>query len=212
MSYLHGSKVWIGVVLVGLVVLAGCAGSGESGDKKPDSSAAEKPAQGQPDNSAISGDPLQVVDAYLEGARNGDDKQVNSLLTPIARAEMAKRNFHVAPPASDTTRFELGEVSRPSDQVAYVPCRLIDQKGDNAKPKVSNLVWALRMTKEGWRIGGMAIKVTKDDNPILLDFEKPDEIVKMRETVKRKAAQQNAGPSAGQPVRTALPPNQSISR
>ncbi len=226
MRILHGCIAWVGFVVVGLVLMTGCGDqSGTTGDSEKSSTPeAQKSADSKQAAAMPSNDPVEVVRAYLAGAQNGDDSTVNMLLTPIARAEMAKRNFRVAPPASDTTRFELGKVNFPNEKVAYVPCRLSDQKNATSSPSVSEIVWALRKTEEGWRIGGMAIQVVKDAAPLMLDFEKPEEIMKTRKAVKAQLSQKGqaspnrqgapASPARGSaaPIQTATPPSTAVAR
>ena len=64
----------------------------------------------------------------------------------------------MAPPGSDTARFEVGSVEYVvKDELAHVDSTWTDV-GDDGKPHTDEIIWALRLDAQGWRIAGMATK------------------------------------------------------
>ena len=72
-----------------------------------------------------------------------------------------------------------------------------------------NVIWAVRLDPEGWRVVGMATIVFDDMPPLLLNFEDPDDMIAKQEMLTaelQKRAQQAAAAEAG--PRTASGPTE----
>jgi hypothetical protein len=166
------------VVLLGCVLMlqAGCGGSGQRGEA--DTAAGAAPLTG----------PTATVHAFLEGARRGDDKAVAAMLTPTARAKMAEHKLPVAPGASDTARFELGEVQMPNDQIARVACRWIETDMETGKSSAQDATYLLRNEPEGWRVAGVARVVFPNESPLLLNYEDPEDMLRQVEMLRAEIA------------------------
>ena len=170
----------------------GCCGPSCDGDKKAapvkkDSDSKDATA----DKTAELSGPAAATYAFLDAARRGDDEKAKSMLTPMAREEIGRLKLNVAPPSSDTAKFDVGEVKNVSEEIAHVASRWTDFDGAN-KPQSHEMTWILRHVAEGWRIGGMATEVFEGEPPLLLNFEKPQEMLRqkqmLREEVARRAA------------------------
>lgn len=180
-SGLIGLAAWV----LGVATLVGCGGS-QTGDKDSPSSSP---------SSATSQDagPAATVKTFLEGARTGDDEKVNSMLTSLAKTELAKRGIPVAPAKSDTARFEVGEVKYPAEGVAHVSSRWIETAGPTTgQAAAQEPTWVLRKEPEGWRIGGMAVVVFEGEPPLLLNFEQPDDMIRQMEMLQAEIAKRTA--------------------
>jgi hypothetical protein len=141
--------------------------------------------------------PNEVVRTFLEAIRTGNDDLASQMLTEVARTETQKHELVVAPPGSDTARFEVGEVEYVvKDELAHVSSKWTDV-GEDGQPHSDDIVWALRLDPKGWRIAGMATTVFPNEPPLLLDFEKPEEMIqqqKMAEAEMQRRAQGGQGP------------------
>jgi hypothetical protein len=204
MRYHGGLTRLAGMLAAGILVLGGCGGGQNVGEKTPSTTAAatgESEGGGAAAGSAAArlGGPAATVYVFLEGARSGDDQKVTSMLTPLARQELAKMNLSVAPPCSDTAQFEVGEVRYPSEDVAHVASRWTEVDLKTSQPQPVDMTWVLRKEPEGWRVGGMAMSVFEGEAPLLLNFEKPDDMIRQRQMLKAeiaRRAQQTQSPAA----------------
>ena len=175
MLFLKQLLVFVAIVSLAAVNLSGCCGS--SCDKPGDENKAspgKKDAEGQkggPADAAKLTGPAAATYAFLDAARRGEDAKAKSMLTPVARKEITLLNLSVAPPSSDTAKFDVGEVKNVSEKIAHVASRWTDVNA-TGKAKSHEMTWILRRVDEGWRIGGMATIVFEDKPPLLLNFEK----------------------------------------
>jgi hypothetical protein len=123
--------------------------------------------------------PDHVIGEFLEAVRTGDDTKAAQLLTPLAQKKTSEMEMVVAPPGSDTARFNVLDVKFVKDG-AHVTSDWTDLDTDG-RPHTDRIVWMLRQGTEGWRIAGMATRVFEDQEPIVLNFEDPaDMLVKQQ--------------------------------
>lgn len=167
-------RCWsLAVGLLGLSTFLGCG----SADAPQTSAGAGKPAM-----TAAASDlqPAQVVTKFLEAVRKGDDAQASQMLTDLARKETEKHELVVAPPGSDTAKFAVGDTEYVvKDELAHVASSWTDI-GEDGQPHTDEIVWALRLDTAGWRIAGMATRLFPNEPPLLLDFEKPEEMIEQQ--------------------------------
>lgn len=171
--------VFVAIISLAAVNLTGCCGGGSSDKSK--AAPAKTDAEGQ------KGGPAAATHAFLDAARRGDDDKAKSMLTPTARKEITRRGLSVAPPSSDTAKFEVGEVKKVSDQIAHVASRWTDVDVEG-KPQSHEMTWILRRVDEGWRVGGMATVVFEGEPPLLLNFEKPQEMLRQKQMLREEVA------------------------
>ncbi len=163
-------RLCVGLVSACLIATVGC-GSKDSGAPTASAGSAAKSAA----------KPEEVVRTFLEAIRTGNDSAASLMLTELARTETQKHELVVAPPGSDTARFEVGSVEYVvKDELAHVDSTWTDV-GDDGKPHTDEIIWALRLDAQGWRIAGMATKIFPNEPPLLLDFEKPEEMMQQQQ-------------------------------
>jgi hypothetical protein len=142
---------------------------------------------------------------FLEAVRTGDDAKAEQLLTDVAREETQKYDLSVAPPGSDTAKFEVGKVEYiAANEVAHVISTWTDV-GDDGQPQSDEIIWMLRRDPAGWRIAGMATKIFPDELPLLLDFEDPQDMIRkqrLAEAEMKRRAAGGAATTAGGPAPT----------
>ena len=120
--------------------------------------------------------PETATAKFLEALRSGNDNKATAMLSEIARKELAKIGRSVMPPASDTARFEVGEVKPVAKDGAQVAFTWTDLD-ENGKPQ-SNPAWCvMRRESNGWRVVGLALTVFDGEPPLLLNFENPAEVL-----------------------------------
>jgi len=183
-----------------LALLAIGCGGGEppaaAGNNKQQQ-ASNTPAQG----------PDQAVYDFLEAVRTADEEKAAAMLTDLARQKTAAQGMTVAPPGSDTARFEVKEVDTTvGPGAAHVGCLWtdVDEEGHAHTDKI---VWILHEEGGQWRIAGMATKVFEDQPPLFLNFEDPEDMLRKQELVQeemmRRADQESR--QARQPGETGGP-------
>ena len=170
----------------GVAVLEGCGSS--------DTPAPENQAQAQPKAPPVP--PEVVTREFLEAVRTGDHVKADSLLTDLA--EKTKQvDLVLAPSASQTAKYEVGEQEIIEGQVAHVESFWTDI-GDDGKPRTIPFVWALRLDTNGWRIGGVASKLFDDVPLLLLNFEDPADMLHKQEQLEAEMIRRmNGGTAAG---------------
>ena len=194
--------------LVALVVLglAGLTGCGKS--ENPAATAAA-PAGGSAAGPKVVNDvnktprpagdgPDAAVYDFMEAVRTGNDEMAGRLLTPMARQKVAEHHMVVAPPGTDTARFEMSRTEPSSESTAKVAVLWTDLD-ESGKQRTDQIVWLAKRVEEGWRISGVAAPVFDGEPPIELNFEDPAEMIRKQQAVReemRKRAQQQAGAAA----------------
>ena len=185
----HRTLLW-GVLCVGLI---GCSRGGDSSHTTTDTQTSDSQAS----SAGIAADttkPESAVAKFLEAVRTGDDETAANMLTSRARKETTERKMEVAPPGSDTARFEVGEVEYVDQDGARVSSTWTDQD-HTGQPRSDQIVWMVRREEEGWRIAGMAASVFPGKPPLLLNFEDPDEMIRkqqmLRGEIKRRVEEGN---------------------
>jgi hypothetical protein len=183
--------VFVAIISLSAAGLSGCCGSSCDNPDDNKTAPAKKDGEGKQDAAKLTG-PAAATYAFLDAARRGDDDKAKGMLTPTAREEITRRGLSVAPPCSDTAKFDVGEVKSVSKTIAHVASRWTDADA-TGKAQSHEMTWVLRRCDEGWRIGGMATIVFEGEQPLLLNFEKPEELIRqkqmLREEVARRAGQ-----------------------
>jgi hypothetical protein len=152
-----------------------------------------------------------AVVKFLDAMKRGDEAAARGMLTGVARAKTEELGISVAPPVPDTATYTVRECEMVSDTNDLAHVATVWADVDEAGAQTSeNIVWAVRLDPEGWRVVGMAMKIFEDMPPLLLNFEDPQDMLAKQEMVaeeltRRAAAAQ--GQSQGQgPARTARAP------
>jgi ketosteroid isomerase-like protein len=139
--------------------------------------------------STIQSAPDRVIADFLEAVRIGDDKKAADLLTPLARQKTSDMQMVVAPPGSDTAKFQVQDVELIGDG-AQVATDWTDL-GSDGRPHTDRIVWILRQTAQGWRIAGMATRVFADQEPIVLNFEDPADMISKQQLAEEEIARRD---------------------
>jgi hypothetical protein len=178
----------LGLAALGLLAF-GCSKSSDQGTAQG-TPAATNPADTAP---AV---PLQdakvVVKTFLEAYCKGDNDTAAKLLTKVARQKAQESGRSVAPPTNDdSARVEVedAEYGTPEHDIAHVPAKLIvlDEMG---KPRADKAIWICRLEPEGWRVGGLAAFVFGEgEKPVLLNFEKPEEMAERQKQFTKELEQ-----------------------
>jgi hypothetical protein len=117
--------------------------------------------------------PNEVVAMFADSIRRGDREATIKLITPLARQEIQRQNMAIDPPGSPEASYRIGEVRYLDDDrdAAYVESLWIEPSENGQPPIETEVVWAVQLEAEGWRISGLAIDMGKDQPPTLIDFE-----------------------------------------
>jgi hypothetical protein len=166
---------WIGLLGWAAVAALGCSSAKHEPPADPTAGQAATSSSATPD---------RVVFEFLEAFRNGDDERATNLLTETARARTAEMDLVVAPPASSSAQFEVGEVEyvTPEKDGAHVASTWAEPDEDGTQ-HVHEVIWVLRKEAPGWRILGMATKVFDDAPPLILNFEDPEDMLRKQQLV-----------------------------
>lgn len=150
--------------------------------------------------------PEQVVHQFLEAVRTGNDEQAAAMLTEIARQKTEEENLVVAPPGSDTAKFEVGQVELDAEGGACVEAVWTDLD-ENGQPQSDRVLWMLRQEPQGWRIAGVAAPIFEGEPPLLLNFEDPEDMLRKQQEVREEIQRRLAAdaPQVSPPATTESP-------
>ncbi len=177
-------------LLVGCGQPSGAGGSGAATGGT--TTTAAKPA-------AIPGDgPSVVVRKFLEAVRTSNDAEALRWLTPLAREKTQEMHMAIAPPGTDTSQFEVGEVEM-VEGGAHVASTWSDLDADGNR-HAEPIVWILAAETEGWRIAGMATTLFEEKLPIVLNFEDPEEMLRKQQFAESEALQRAAAAANQMPT------------
>jgi hypothetical protein len=183
----------MGLALVMVAMLVGCKPADAPGDKQTPPATTDSQqaaAAASPNAKVASDDPAGVVYQFLEGIRKGDDNSASQLMSTVAREKIGQQGLQIAPQGSDTAKFEVGKVEYVAEGGARVAATWTDYN-ENRQLDTKNMLWVVRKDPEGWRIMGLAAEVFPGEAPLLLDFEKPEEMMKklewLQEEYRRRA-------------------------
>lgn len=158
--------------------------------------------------------PKETVANYLKAVKEGDKQIVAALLTEVARQKTEEANIAVAPPGSDAATYTVGDMEfvTADKKTAHVASVWTDSD-EEGKPQTLRIVWVVRQDTAGWRIAGMITRLSPKEPMLVLDFEKPEEVIQrsQAEIARRRAAGAQATaqtpPPDGQPVDGMAPSN-----
>lgn len=204
------------VMLLGTFWAVGCGGNSapQSGTKSAateSSAAVGEPKVVEPSQAgaapAVAGNvmpPNEVVALFFDSMRRGDEVQTAGLLTTKAREELAKYELVVQPPGSPAATYQVGRVSFLDEEKdsAYVESILNEPTGNGAETKPWEIVWAMRLEADGWKIAGFAFEISEDQAPMVVDFENGADMKAKLEGVQQPATQPGTQP----PTQTAEGP------
>ena len=166
----HATFATLAVVSALLGMVVGCGQSAPQAGPAKTTSAAPVG-----DQSISAQHAAQAVRDFLEAVRTGSDEKATALLTPLARQKTSESSRAVAPPASDTAKYSVGEVEMIGPDAAHVASQWVDLD-EQGKPVTEVLLWIVHKCDEGWRIAGMAAKPFPDQDPLVLNFEDPEDM------------------------------------
>ncbi|MEX1040454.1 MAG: hypothetical protein WDZ51_07485 [Pirellulaceae bacterium] len=191
---MHGSKIaWL--ALVGCIAWCGC------GQNRPETVAeleseelTESPLVEQPvDRFTLAvAEPASTIELFLESLRDGDDAITSRLLSTKAREETAKHDMVVRPPGSSTARFKVGQVVYTTDAKvsAHVESHWIDVD-ETGKKQSYEIVWILRRESRGWAVAGMATELFAGEAPLVMNFEKPQDMLAQQQRAELEMSRRN---------------------
>jgi hypothetical protein len=185
---------WIGrapLLAIGLAVAAAAGCSGQPGGPSTASTSTEAARA--------------AVREFLDAIKRGDDTAARSLLTEIARKKTTEMGLAIAPPVAATASYSIGDCEAVGDtgEIVHVASTWTDTDSDGFT-SVDEVIWAVRLDPEGWRVVGMATKVFEDAPPLLLNFEDPEDMLAKQEQLAQEIQRRAkaAGGQEPQPVRT----------
>lgn len=175
-------RIQLGLTMALVLLTAGCGGGRSPGEPQAGTSGKAGNLPG----------PEKTVAAFLEAVRVGNDEQASLMLSPLARQRTAERDLVVAPPGSETAKFQVGEVELAGENAAHVASSWTDID-ETGQPHTDQIVWILRRESEGWRIAGMGTKLFPDQPPLFLNFEDPDDMLRKQQLAEQEMRRRAGG-------------------
>jgi hypothetical protein len=155
-----------------------------------------------------------TVARFLDAIKQGDDAGARAMLSKVAQTKTLELGISVAPPVDTSATYAIRECELipNTDDLVHVGTTWTDTDADGFTTN-ENVVWAVRLDPEGWRVVGMATKIFDDLPPLLLNFEDPEDMLAKQalvaEELQKRAQKAEAEAAAvsqpGQPVRPGQP-------
>lgn len=195
-----------GTLIAIILCVVGCSESTERSESTDNSGTLEAPdvtlttelndaeatPSAIPESSFDQADPQKIVQNFLTALQLGNDEQISRLLTTRAKEETEKHDLVVRSPGSPNATFEVGDVEMVSGG-AYVTSQW-QEAGEDGLVHQFDIIWILRQQQNGWRIAGMATRVAANEAPTYLNFEEPEEMIRIwKDADRRLATQQEEG-------------------
>lgn len=178
-------------IVVSFGLLVGCGSSSTPTAEtipEPSATAAPTPAPVETavNTTTVSGSPADVVSQFLdEIRRGGEDSRANELLTARAKSELARIGQSVQPIGSPDAGFEVTRFeSVPDDPNSALVHSIWSEPGHSQ----IQVVWAVHREPVGWRISGLAMELSADQPPMVIDFENGELMAKLLSPPTEQAA------------------------
>lgn len=173
-----------GLISLMLAAGAGCGPAAESATE-PVASAELQEATETPGLLRIpqaTAPPADVVRAFLEASRGGEQELATELLSAKAREVTSREGLVLDRAGPPTQEYQIGKVEFPAEdrQAAYVTSVWQEPAGESTRAGTVEVIWILRQQAEGWRIAGMATQAAGESQPSLLNFEDAADIRRIK--------------------------------
>jgi hypothetical protein len=202
----------LGIAL--LLTVAGCGksnGTGQPSASRQGADASSAASNASTEANAKSDGPAAAVAEFLEAVRTGNEEAASQMLSSVARQKAAALNRSVTPPASDTAKFTIGKVDYIGQDGARVTCTWTDVDPDG-QPKTDNAIWVVRRESNGWRVAGLAWEVFPGEDPLLLNFEEPEDMFRKQQWVRQEMRRRMEREQSGLQAQGEEKPEKSIRR
>jgi len=138
--------------------------------------------------------PEAVVEIFLDSVREGDDETAAELLTDVARTETEKAGLVVQTPGTPGATYEVGQAEFPTVDRSGAHVKSTWTETDEYDDLISwEVIWILRKQPQGWRIAGMATQTEEEGPYQFLNFEQPEEMLKLLQAAQTGGSDQGDG-------------------
>jgi hypothetical protein len=111
---------------------------------------------------------------FLTALIKGDTQAATQHLTPQAVQQFANSGQRFTALGPETMQFRLGEMRKVSDTQALVQCILVDKQADET-PQEQEICCVVKSVDGQWRVSGIVVDLPGNTQPIVLDFERPEQ-------------------------------------
>jgi hypothetical protein len=147
--------------------------------------------------------PDQVVSVFLNALRSGDSPTTESLLTSVARQELAKHSLSVDVQSAPNATYQVHPAEvLPDGNGAHVKSVWTEKFADG--DETYEIIWGLRRQPEGWRVAGMLMQLVPGQEMQVLNFEDPGDMLRKKEEA-IASLQAPAAETAQQPQQNSVP-------
>ena len=119
-------------------------------------------------------EPGEIVALFLDSLRRGDENAANGVLTAQAQTELAKTDYVIQPLGTPEGSYKIGRVGfvDGDTSVGLVECLWTEPNPELGQPPIElDIVCEVRKEPKGWRISGLAVKMSGTEETLVLDFE-----------------------------------------
>lgn len=189
----------------------GCGGSSaptaSNNSSQAPAAATPAPSTGTLVEDGASTQPAQTVAIFLDSLRKGDERAANSVLTTLARQELAKSSYIMQPLGTPEGKYSIGRVSFPyadNSTVSLVECTWTEPSVEQQPSESMDIVCEVHQEAEGWRISGIAVTIPGTEQTVVVDFENSASLQATIDAATGQAMQQPENQvAAGQATSTA---------
>lgn len=213
---------WLCVLVSLAIISVGCQGSSE-GSSEPDENGATSqrpatddasvPAAAEAIDLSVTATPEGAVELFLQLLQGGDQETAGALLTEKAREATAADQLVLESMCDGSTNFDVGQVRYVGEQRegAQITSAWAKMDGQGNVNEIE-IIWIARLEREQWRIAGMATMPFSDAEPLVLNFEDPEEMQRKIDATNAEFARRTALEESRQAQLPDAPGGESISQ
>jgi len=159
------------------------------------------PGQASAETAADSSDSTiaEIARDFLEAIRTGNSAAASSRLTPLAQQVMRQEDMGFDLLANSTATFRIEKVNLIEVDEAGVDS-VWTELGADGQPQQEQWTLGLQRIEGQWRIRGIIADMGPNQNPVLMDFENPGQVVAPANTAGTTSPNNTAPQQASRPV------------
>ena len=185
------------LALLGLITFLGC---GKSAPVASQTAPDQSQPQASPSASAEPS-PTDIVSQFLDQVRRGgEDSGAGELLTDDARIVLKQIGRTIQPLGSPDARYQVTRAEAvPDEQDSMLVHSIWSEPNGEGGASDYQVVWAVERESGRWRISGLVMELSPDQDPVVIDFENPELMKKMLGVAEQETASNPTNSRASAP-------------
>lgn len=171
----------VSISLVTLVFVSACSKSSAPDPAAQAGAAATKAVAPKPPCSfAPDTKPEQIVAAFYDAMKSGNEQSIGALLSDAAWKATQESDYEIQSPGLPTAQYRIAPAeffaSQPGGAAEFARVASVLSSTDETGTHEQEIFWLLRLQADGWRVRGLAAATAPGTTPAEFNFEDPVQI------------------------------------